>query len=136
MPARQPRWVPPRVSGWIRTPLRVHARGLCGIGARDGATSARSRSRQPARVGLGVGFGVAKRTGLDQSLVEGNIPMAEGRRAYEMFDRKEDGELEAAIAAWLETWNQESSSLRLDLRPDQILQNLARYCQRISDPLL
>jgi hypothetical protein len=47
----------------------------------------------------------------------------EGRRAYEMFDRKEDGELEAAIAAGLETWSHKPSSLRLDLRPDKYCNN-------------
>ena len=43
-------------------------------------------------------------------------------------------ELERAIQAWIDTWNQHPRPFVWTKTADQILDTIAAYCQRISNP--
>ena len=42
-------------------------------------------------------------------------------------------ELEASIGSWIKTWNTDPRPFVWHKTADEILENLARYCERISD---
>jgi len=42
-------------------------------------------------------------------------------------------ELEADVTAWIDAWNEDPKPFVWTKTADEILDNLARYCQRIND---